>query len=108
MNRLSLLAAFVALTAMAQQPPPANKDPEKSSEPVAARVELRAREEARSSAAPRGPKVSGALIQATRVDNPAQLINPRAPLRYGNGYDNVSIDPVTGRAQGIKLFVVSF
>jgi hypothetical protein len=40
--------------------------------------------------------------------NPLKLIDPRAPREMGDGYDNVSRDPVTGRAEGIRLFTITF
>ena len=106
MKRLSILAAFVAATATAQ-PPPTTKGSDVS-EPNTAQAEMRASGVTQSPAAARTNTVSGVFVQAARVRNPAQLINPRAPMRYGNGYDNVSIDPISGRAQGIKLFVINF
>src|SRR4051794_19744669 len=51
-------------------------------------------------------QTSGALVKAAQARNPAQLINPRAPKQYGTGWDNVSFDPITGHAQGIKLFAI--
>jgi hypothetical protein len=50
----------------------------------------------------------GLLPQIKRADNPLQLINPFAPARYGNAFDNVAVNPVTGRAEGIKIFAVKF
>jgi hypothetical protein len=51
---------------------------------------------------------SGVLPMLARTDNPLQLINPAAPARYGNGFDNVTIDPVTRRADGIAFFRINF
>jgi len=59
-------------------------------------------------ALPDKPKASGALVQAARLKNPLQLINPFAPMELGNGFDNVSRDPNSGKAQGIKLFSIKF
>jgi hypothetical protein len=55
-----------------------------------------------------GVNYTGVLPQLRRADNPLQLINPFAPARYGNGYDNVSINPLTGRPEGIALFAIRF
>lgn len=51
---------------------------------------------------------SGALVQVYKADNPLQLINPFAPAKYGSGYANLSIDPITRKPQGIALFSVNF
>ena len=103
MKTLSLLALFAA-TALAQ-PPPADQSSGGKPSPIAARAEV----SSGGTAARRTPNVafSGALVQATRV-NPLQLINPIAPRRLGDGYNNLSYNPVTGQAQGIRLFTISF
>jgi len=69
---------------------------------------VRASSSAPSTGSPDRPKVSGALVQAARVKNPLQLINPLAPMDLGNGQDNVSRDPSSGKAEGIKLFSIKF
>jgi hypothetical protein len=51
---------------------------------------------------------SGVVPQLCRTSKPWQLLNPFAPAEYGNGYDNVSIDPVTSRAEGIAIFAIRF
>jgi len=51
---------------------------------------------------------SGVLVQVTKTDNPLQLINPFAPARYGSGFSNLRVDPVTGRAQGISLLTIGY
>lgn len=53
-------------------------------------------------------KYQGLIPMATRVPNPLQLINPLAPREYGSGYQNVLLDPVTQRPQGVKVFEVRF
>ena len=50
----------------------------------------------------------GVLVQITKADNPFQLINPFAPARYGSGFSNLRIDPMTGRAQGIALLSIGY
>jgi hypothetical protein len=50
----------------------------------------------------------GILVQTVKTDNPLQLINPLAPARYGNGQDNLDLDPITGGVTGLKLFSVGF
>jgi hypothetical protein len=51
---------------------------------------------------------SGALIQVYKADNPLQLINPFAPAKYGSGFANLSVDPITRKPQGIALFSINF
>lgn len=51
---------------------------------------------------------SGILPQIKRADNPWQLINPAARAKYGDGYQNVTRHPRTGRPDGIALFSLSF
>ena len=50
----------------------------------------------------------GAAAKSSRMGNPLQLFNPFAPLQYGDGYDNVTVDPDTGRATGMKLLGIRF
>ena len=50
---------------------------------------------------------NGILPQIKRADNPWQLINPAAPMEYGDGYQNVARNPA-GRADGIALFSINF
>lgn len=61
--------------------------------------------------------VGGAIPRAMRSGNPLQMINPRAPLQYGTGYDLVSYeqsDPFMRpherkvRPQGIRLFSIQW
>ena|ERR1700677_4844621 len=51
---------------------------------------------------------SGILIQATKTDNPLQLINPFAPASYGNGADNLDRDIITGKDTGLKFFSINY
>jgi hypothetical protein len=55
-----------------------------------------------------GVNYTGVLPQLRKADNPLQLINPFAPARYGNAFDNVSVNPLTGRPEGIVLFAIRF
>ena len=50
----------------------------------------------------------GVLAQAARTDQPLQLLNPLAPARYGDGTQNLAVDPLTGKAQGVTFFSISF
>lgn len=55
-----------------------------------------------------GLSYSGAGVQAAHSRHPWQLLNPLAPASYGPGLANTDFDPGTGRANGIKLFSLSF
>ena len=37
-------------------------------------------------------------------NNPLQMLNPKAPAKYGTAEQNVVLDPDTGKWKGIKLF----
>src|SRR5947208_1042146 len=56
----------------------------------------------------KGLTLDGAAVQAVRADNPLQLFNPFAPPEYGRAEANVSWDPVSGKASGLKLFSIKF
>ena|SRR5688572_20468037 len=104
MKTLVLLAMLSALTALAQPPP--NK-PSDISDPATGRAEVRsgARPTAQMD---RNQKTSGVVAQVMRVRNPLKLIDPRAPRELGDGYENVARDPVTGRAEGIRVLTAKF
>lgn len=103
MKQFSVLL-FAAFTATAQ-PPPANH-PSEVAEPVV-QQSLRRSGGIVAQTAPAQPR-SGVLVKAMQARNPAQLINPRAPRDYGDGWDNVSFDFINGQAQGLKLFAIGF
>ena len=49
--------------------------------------------------------VRGAIPRGFNGGNPLQMLNPKAPARYGTWVDNTSFDPnVPGKWKGIKLF----
>jgi hypothetical protein len=51
----------------------------------------------------------GVVQVAVRQGQPLQLINPVAPVRYGNGQQHVMHDPEDpGKPKGISLFAWSF
>ena len=65
--------------------------------------------------------VDGVLPRAVRGGNPLQMINPKAPAKYGTSLDAVVFDPEpmclpvpqngrtdAGKWKGIKLFVFNF
>ena len=104
---------LLASAVMAQPPPPERLSngtiPAAGAPPPASGTELRTKVPAPvPPPAAREPRTSGAIPKAVRTPNPLKLIDPRAPREMGDGYDNVSRDPVTGRAEGIRLFTVTF
>ena len=52
--------------------------------------------------------VQGAIPRAFRGGNPLQMLNPKAPAKYGTADQSLSIDPETGKWRGIKLFEIVF
>lgn len=52
--------------------------------------------------------IDGALPRALRADHPLHLLNPLAPPEHGSGFENVSIDPVTHRVDGIVFLSIRF
>jgi hypothetical protein len=52
--------------------------------------------------------VEGALPQTLKADNPLQMINPFAPMEYGNGYDTVVLDPQRKKASGLSIISIKF
>ena len=61
-------------------------------------------------APPLTPQARGGVIPtAVRNGNPLQLLNPRAPARYGNSQEHVTTDPRDpGKPTGVKLFEWTF
>ncbi len=55
------------------------------------------------------PQRYGGLIgQAIETGRPWQLFNPLAPAEYGDGTQHLSVNPVTGRAEGLTLISFQF
>lgn len=55
-------------------------------------------------------QVRGVLARAFAPgNNPLQMLNPKAPpSRYGTSRQHVSVDPDTGKVNGIKLVEIVF
>jgi hypothetical protein len=51
-------------------------------------------------------RYGGLFGQALESEQPWQLLNPLAPPEYGDGTQNLSVNPVTGRAEGLTLFSI--
>jgi hypothetical protein len=52
--------------------------------------------------------LSGSLVEAVKVENPLQLINPWAPREYGESQDNATFSLITSQVTGWKLFAIEF
>ena len=53
-------------------------------------------------------KLSGSLVEAAKVDNRLQLINPWAPREYGESQDNATFNVIDKQVTGWKLFAIEF
>jgi len=53
-------------------------------------------------------RTDGVIPRVFRARHPLQLINPLAPPEYGNGLDNVTTDPQSGQANGIRFIGLKF
>ena len=52
--------------------------------------------------------VQGVVPRAVRGGNPLQMLNPRAPAKYGTAEESVAYNPLTGKYDQIKLFEIFF
>jgi hypothetical protein len=52
--------------------------------------------------------VQGVVPRAIRGGNPLQMLNPRAPAKYGTAEQSVAYNPLTGKYDQIKLFEIFF
>ena len=54
-------------------------------------------------------QTGGVIPRAVRGGNPAQMLNPLAPARYGTAQQSVAMKPDgSGKWDGIKLFEFTF
>ena len=100
MKKLAVFGIFVLLASFAlAQPPQVQK------KTFTAKVTKKAKP------APTPPPVrtenGGVLVRAAQ-GNPLQMLNPKAPAKYGKAEDSVQLDPETGKWRGIKLFTINF
>ena len=51
--------------------------------------------------------VQGVIPRAVRGGNPLQMLNPKAPAKYGTAAQSVILDE-TGKWRGIKFFEIFF
>ena len=53
--------------------------------------------------------IQGVIPRAIRGGNPVQMLNPRAPAKYGTSEESVTLKPDgSGKWNGIKLFGIVF
>jgi hypothetical protein len=53
--------------------------------------------------------IGGVIPRAIRGGNPLQMLNPRAPARYGSAQQSVMFDPrVPGKWNGIRFLTIYF
>src|SRR5882672_4949963 len=52
--------------------------------------------------------LSGSLVEAAKVDNRLQLINPWAPREYGESQDNATFNVINKQVTGWKIFAIEF
>jgi hypothetical protein len=57
---------------------------------------------------PEGARMGGLIGEAAEMNRPLELFNPLAPPEYGNGLRNLSLNPQTGRAEGVTLLSFPF
>ncbi|PYJ07136.1 MAG: hypothetical protein DME25_04550 [Verrucomicrobia bacterium] len=107
-----LLPVFVALAAKAE---PTNAPPQAAPESLQTEAAKPSREtppvikELKPNEIEAGNLTySGILVEAVKVDNPLQLINPAAPEEYGSPEDNVVRNPMDGKVAGLKIFSLQF
>ena len=50
--------------------------------------------------------VSGVIPRALLGGNPLQMLNPKAPAKYGTADQSVAYNPLTGKYDQIKLFEI--
>jgi hypothetical protein len=54
-------------------------------------------------------EMQGAIPRGFRGGNPLQMLNPKAPAKYGTWVQSTTFDPnVPGKWKGIKLFEIVF
>jgi hypothetical protein len=94
---LSILIAM-AVTASAQEP-----------RSQGFRAPVQRKKAKAQKAAPLAPsEPQGVIPRALRGGNPLQMLNPKAPAKYGTADQSVMYNPFTGKYDQIKLFEIVF
>jgi hypothetical protein len=101
MKKLVMLGIFVVFASMtlAQSPQPQKKT-------FTAKIQRKPRPAA--TPPPLKKENSGGVLVRAAQGNPLQMLNPKAPAKYGKAEDSVELDPDTGKWKGIKLFTINF
>jgi hypothetical protein len=81
-----------------------------SAEPQGFRAPVRRKKQAKAEKpAPLArEEVRGVIPRALRGGNPLQMLNPKAPAKYGTGEQSVAYNPISGKYDQIKLFEIVF
>ncbi len=104
MKIIALLTTVFTVAAFAQ--PPSDR-PSDVSDPKPDTAQLTTAGRAALPALSKERAASGVLVQAVRVKNPIRLLDPRTE-KGRDPNENLSRDPITGRAQGVKVLAVTF
>lgn len=81
-----------------------------SAEPQGFRAPVQRKKHARAEkAAPMAERaVEGVIPRAFGGGNPLQMLNPKAPAKYGTAEQSLAYNPFTGKYDQIKLFEIFF
>jgi hypothetical protein len=104
MKTIALLTTVFTVAVFGQ--PPSDR-PSDVSDPKPGTAQLTTAGRAALPAVSKERAATGALVQAVRVKNPIKLLDPRTE-KGRDPNENLSLDPMTGRAQGIKLLSFTF
>lgn len=55
-----------------------------------------------------GDQYGGLLPQMAKSPRPLEVLSPFAPASMGDGRENLSLNPITGQAEGVTLFSIHF
>ena len=84
----------------------ADPEPKKTSTSYTAHVKTSNTHATKEAPVIKGTVTTGVLPRAAR-GNPLQMLNPKAPAKYGNWVQSTNFDPnVPGKWKGIKLFEI--
>ena len=66
------------------------------------------RKDGKAGAGRQAKTFEGVIPRALRGGNPLQMLNPKAPAKYGTAEQSVAYNPLTGKYDQIKLFEIFF
>ena len=109
MKRISIVVVALAVCCANAQPATSEKALDSQAITRLSKATSLPAYQARPNEVVRGRVVySGIAVELLHTHNPLQLFNPLAPAKYGSGFDNVLRDPISGRADGWKIFSIGF